>query len=218
MNNFHENEQVKLNLHKEPYLNLHKEPYNEYRYKETKQLHIDENLFEKTEKEVDEYIDPYMESFRKVIGGLFLVMFIFYMFLPMPNEVFKDGLTSGVIDNVAAGDLLSEEALKFDPVDCTIEVASSYGDLEIAIWNFASKEDNDYVQVFIDGVVSGAPFSVRNDSVKIKVPEESVIQVQGVRDGSNNGITYAMNINKTGKTYLNTVSLNEINNYTIIKK
>lgn len=168
-------------------------------------------------EEKDDYINPSMKKFRTVIGALCIVMFGVYSF-NLPNEAFRDNLSSGLVENVAEGDLLSEESLKFEPKDATVGVTGGFGKLEISIWNFADVEDNDYVQVFIDGVEQGAPFSIRHKPVKISVPDKGVIQVQGVRDGSNNGITYAVFFNKTGETYLNTVPLNGMNSYTIISK
>lgn len=181
----------------------------------------DEHLYRRLEdeEEIDEYINPSMKKFRKVVGGLFLGMFIFYaIFSYKSTEAFRDNLTSGSIENVAEGDLLSEETLKLDPRDATLEVTEGVGNLEISIWNFSKVEDNDYVQVFIDGVAQGSAFSIRHRPVKVSVPDKGVIQVQGVRDGSNNGITYAVFFNKTGETYLNTVPLNAMNTYTIISK
>ena len=182
---------------------------------------IDESSYKRLEdkEERDEYINSSMKSFRKVIGGLLLLSFIIYtMFSYTSNEAFRDNLTSGTIENVVEGDLLSEKALKLEPKDATLEVEGVFGKLEISIWNFAEEEDNDYVQVFIDGVAQGGPFSIRHKPVKVSVPDKGVIQVQGVRDGSNNGITYAVFFNKTGETYLNTVPLNDMNTYTIISK
>ena len=172
----------------------------------------------KDEEEKDEYINPSMRKFRTVIGGICIVMFIFFMFQGVSNQDFRKNLTSGAIENVNAGDILSKNNLKLDAKDASIDVLNGFGNLEISIWNFAEKEDNDYVQVFIDGVAQGAPFSIRHKPVKISVPDKGVIQVQGVRDGSNNGITYAVHFNKTGETYLNTVPLNSMNTYTIISK
>ncbi len=172
----------------------------------------------KDDEEKDEYITPSMKKFRTVIGGICIAMFIFFMFQGVSNQDYRDNLTSGAIENIKVGDILSKENLKLDAKDASIDVASGFGNLEIAIWNFAEKEDNDYVQVFIDGVAQGAPFSIRHKPVKISVPDKGVIQVQGVRDGSNNGITYAVHFNKTGETYLNTVPLNSKNTYTIISK
>ncbi|MPM01368.1 hypothetical protein SDC9_47608 [bioreactor metagenome] len=170
------------------------------------------------EEKKDPYINSSMKNFRLIIGVVCLILFISFPFTKKVTKNYKDQLTSGVVENVNVGDVLSKGALKLDAKDASIEVSSGYGNLEISIWNFADKEDNDYVQVFIDGVEQGAPFSIRHKPAKISVPDKAVIQVQGVRGGSNNGITYAVHFNKTGETYLNTVPLNAMNTYTIISR
>lgn len=215
MKRFKENNKIELENQSD--INLYKENKNS----EGAQEDIDESSYKRfeDEEEKNDYINPSMKKFRKVVGGLFLVIFIFYvMFYHMPKEAFRDNLTSGAIENVVEGDLLSKKDLKLEPKNATLEIAGGVGNLEISIWNFSQVEDNDYVQVFIDGVAQGAPFSIRHKPVKISVPDKGVIQVQGVRDGSNNGITYAVFFNKTGETYLNTVPLNSMNTYTIISK
>ena len=172
----------------------------------------------KDDEEKDMYITPSMKKFRTFIGGICLIMFALAMFEPTQNIDYRENLTSGAVTNVSAGDRLSKEALNLEPVDASISVENGYGNLEISIWNFADMEDNDYVEVFIDGVSQGGPFSIRHKPIKFSVPDKAIIQVQGVRDGSNNGITYAVNFNKTGETYLNTVPLNLKNTYTIVSK
>lgn len=167
----------------------------------------------------EQYINPAMKRFRTIIGAMIIVALLSTSIInPQYKKVFKDNLSSGAIENVGVGDIMSKESLKLEPKDATVEITSGFGNLEISIWNFSEKEDNDYVQVFIDGVEQGAPFSIRHKAVKISVPDKAVIQVQGVRDGSNNGITYGVQFNKTGETYLNTVPLNAMNSYTIVSK
>ncbi len=183
-------------------------------YKESKKTY--KKLKDKEEK--DQYINTSMKKFRTFIGGICLLMFALSMFEPSQNINYKENLTSGVMENINIGDRLSEKALSLEPIDASIGIESSYGNLEISIWNFSDMEDNDYVEVFIDGVSQGGPFSIRHKPIKFSVPNKSVIQVQGVRDGSNNGITYAVHFNKTGETYLNTVPLNLKNTYTIVSK
>lgn len=207
----------KNELHNQDDMNSYKKNENF----EDLQINMDENSYKRfeDEEEKDEYISSSMKKFRKIIGVLSLAIFISYcIFSYTSQEAFRDNLTSGVIENVSEGDLLSKESLKLDPKDETLEVLNGIGNLEISIWNFAQEEDYDYIQVFIDGVAQGGPFSIRHKPVKISVPDKGIIQVQGVRDGSNNGITYAIFFNKTGETYLNTVPLNTMNTYTIISK
>lgn len=195
---------------------------NDQEVKEDEKIDMttEETLYKqlKDDVEKDEYINHSMKRFRTVIGGLCLVVAMLSIFNGIPKEAYRDNLISGAMENVNVGDMLSKEALKLDAKDVSIEIESGFGILEISIWNFSQVEDNDYVQVFIDGVAQGAPFSIRHKPTKIKVQEKSVIQVQGVRDGSNNGITYAVYFNKTGETYLNTVPLNAMNTYTILNK
>ena len=181
-------------------------------------LDINEGAFEefKEDEEKDEYINPSMKKFRLFIGVLCLVTI--FMSGSLPNTDYRNNLASGTIEGVNAGDILSKDSLKLEAKDALLEITKGFGNIEISIWNFSEVEDNDYVQVFIDGVAQGAPFSIRHKPVKISVPDKAVIQVQGVRDGSNNGITYAVFFNKTGETYLNTVPLNMMNTYTIISK
>lgn len=164
----------------------------------------------------DPYINSSMKRFRLIVGVICLISFIYFGVTNKITKNYMDNLSSGKIENVAVGNILSKDALKLDAKDATIEVSSGYGNLEISIWNFADKEDGDYVQVFIDGVEQGPPFSIRHKPTKISVPDKAVITIQGIRDGSNNGITYAVHFNKTGETYLNTVPLNAMNTYTII--
>ncbi|WP_187117389.1 hypothetical protein [Clostridium amazonitimonense] len=131
------------------------------------------------------------------------------------NTKYKETLQSGKIDGVKAGDKLSKDAAKLQPKDFSIDSVNSYGKIELSIWNFADKEDGDYVQVFVNGSPQTEPFAIRHKPVKVEVPDNAVIQVRGIRDGSNNGITYGVFFNKTGETYLNTVPLNATNTYTL---
>ncbi|CAM2967420.1 hypothetical protein HAHI6034_10335 [Hathewaya histolytica] len=179
----------------------------------------EENSYKRFEEneEKDAFITPSMKNFRKVIGVLFLLFMVY--FGALANKVgtanYKTNLVSGKTENVKVGDMLSKETLKLEPKDFSIESATGYGKIELSIWNFSSKEDGDYVQVFVDGSPHTEPFAIRHKAVKIGVPDKGVIQVRGIRDGSNNGITYAVFFNKTGETYLNTVPLNASNIYTL---
>ncbi|MPM61275.1 hypothetical protein SDC9_108133 [bioreactor metagenome] len=187
---------------------------------ENSDISDEEKTYKKFEEkeEKDPYITPKMKKFRTILGILTIVVFVPSLLQGTPNKSYIDDISTGIIENVNVGDVLSKDAIKLDAKDQSVEVTNGYGNIEVSIWNFAEVEDNDYVQVFIDGVAEGAPFLIRHKPVKISVPDKAVIQVQGVRDGSNNGITYAVFFNKTGETYLNTVPLNGMNTYTIISK
>ena len=153
-----------------------KENINEKYHKENKNTY--KRLNDNEEK--DMYINPSMKRFRTFIGGICLIIFALAMIEPTKTTDYRENLTSGVVENVGVGDILSEDALNLKPIDTEIGVESGYGNLEISIWNFASVEDNDYVEVFIDGVSQGGPFSIRHKPIKFSVPDKAIIEVKGI--------------------------------------
>jgi hypothetical protein len=169
------------------------------------------------EKKKDDFITPSMKNFRKIIGGLLIVFIAYSAFFQNNSDVtnYKSNLVSGKLEGVKAGDILSKDTVKLQAKDFSIDTANSYGKIQLSIWNFADKEDGDYVQVFVNGAPQTEPFVIRHKPTNVDVPDKGIIQVRGIRDGSNNGITYGLFFNKTGETYLNTVPLNADNTYTL---
>lgn len=171
-------------------------------------------LEEKEKK--NEYITPAMKTFRMAVGILAIAAIVYTGFFGRAGAAnYKANLVSGKLDGINAGEMLSKNTVKLDAKDFTVDTGKGYGKIELSIWNFVDKEDGDYVQVFVDGSPQGEAFSIRHKPVKVSVPDKAVIQVRGIRDGSNNGITYGVTFSKTGETYLNTVPLNAENTYTI---
>lgn len=174
--------------------------------------------FQEEETSVKEDMSPSMKSFRKIVGSIVLVYFVctFFLFNGNNKSNYMSNLESGKIENVSKGDILSKEQVKLEPKDISIKVGSGLGKIELSIWNFSQIEDGDYVQVFVDGAPYSEPFTILHRSREISVPKDAVIEVRGIRDGSNNGITYGLFLNETGETYLNTVPLNATNSYTLM--
>lgn len=168
------------------------------------------------EKESD-FITTNMKKFRTIIGGIILVSIAYTMMFSGNSGAinYLSNIESGKIEGIEVGDRISEESIKLEPKDLTIESVNGYGKLELSIWNFSQKEDGDYVQVFVNGAPHTEPFVIRHRPTKVGVPDDAVIKVKGIRDGGNNGITYGVFFNKTGETYLNTVPLNSSNTYTL---
>jgi hypothetical protein len=179
---------------------------------------IEESQYKKLEEKEkkNEYITPVMKTFRMAVGILAIAAIVYTGFFGRAGAAnYKSNLVSGKLDGINAGEMLSKNTVKLDAKDFTVDTGKSYGKIELSIWNFVDKEDGDYVQVFVDGSPKGEAFSIRHKPVKVSVPDKAVIQVRGIRDGSNNGITYGVTFSKTGETYLNTVPLNFENTYTI---
>ena len=173
--------------------------------------------FEKDKvKEDKDFTNPSLKGFRTFLGIVFIALFIFSMATTgVPKENIKGNLTTGLIKNVNAGEVLSKEHVKLDAKDLSINAGDSYGNIELSIWNFEDDEDGDYVQVFVNGSPKTEPFQIMHRPTKVSVPDKGLIVVKGIRDGSNNGITYGVCFSKTGETYLNKVPLNATNTYTI---
>ncbi|MDS0526063.1 hypothetical protein NNC19_10260 [Clostridium sp. SHJSY1] len=192
--------------------------YNSKGNKDNKNLKQEDISYKKLEEEEvkENFITPSMKIFRTVVGTLALLFVIYSSVLGGTGKVnYKSDIKSGKIEEVKVGEKLSKESVKLEAKDFSVETASGYGNIELSIWNFSDKEDGDYVQVFVDGTAQGEPFSIRHKAVKVGVPDNAVVQVKGIRDGSSNGITYGVFFNKTGETYLNTVPLNSTNTYTL---
>ncbi|GAA0737476.1 hypothetical protein [Clostridium oceanicum] len=170
------------------------------------------------EEKEDDIITPSMKKFRMLVGALSVVGIIWSFINISVNSGelnYKDSIKVGKIKGIEVGDRLSEKSMKFTPKDFSVKKSGEYGEIELSIWNFSDKEDGDYVQVLVNGTPQTEAFSIRHRVTKIGVPDKSIIQVKGIRDGSNNGITYAVFFNKTGETYLNTAPLNGENIYTL---
>jgi len=126
-----------------------------------------------------------------------------------------DTVKRGVSAGISPGARMVREDPQMQPKDYSVTVADEGGGpVELSIWDFAD-EDGDYVQVLVDGRPQTDPFAISHRVVKVKVPSKGLIQVKGIRDGKNNGISYAVFFNKTGETYFNVAPLNGTNTYTI---
>lgn len=195
-NNNHEYKQINEENKKEEYSNLKKI----------------EN--EKVRDIIDEKADA--STFRKIVGLIVLILIIFSVVLPSKTQKrFQENITVGLNPGVKPGYILSKDALNLEPTDIEVKVGDGIGKIELSIWNFNDEEDGDYVQVFVNGEVRTEPFKIIHRATKVSVPSKGIIQIKGIKDGSNNGITYGVFFNKTGETYLNIAPLNGENSYTL---
>lgn len=98
--------------------------------------------------------------------------------------------------------------------DYTIDTSGARGsDTTLYLWDYGA-EDGDYVQVYVDGVATGAPFMLLHKTTAIEVPVDSTVTVVGTRDGGG-GITYAVYCDATQTTYFNGMNVNGDNTYTL---
>ncbi|MGL4676838.1 MAG: hypothetical protein ACRCWI_04130 [Brevinema sp.] len=113
------------------------------------------------------------------------------------NSLLTDGYASGVVP----GDFLSStiDITSITSRDCALYSfdgtigGDGYG---LFIWDYY-REDGDYVQLYLDGVVCGKPFMIRHKPRQIIISNKgSYLEIKGVRDGGpydDVGVTYAIN-------------------------
>jgi len=152
-------------------------------------------------------------------GGLLVLLFVTNIYFIGPSidssEAAKDALQNRVSTKIQAGTILLKENEIGTPQDYTILHTSKDYDTRIWIWSYAD-EGADYVQVIINNEPSTEEFLLRNKPYKMIVPMNATVQIKGVR-GRESGITYAIRYEVNEKSYLNSVSVGEMNTY-ILKR
>lgn len=155
---------------------------------------------------------------RMFLGGFLIAAIIYSGIATSSPNVDRTVVEKGYSTNVKVGSIVNSNQLSGLSVksqDYQVTNADDgSGSVELAVWDFKG-EGTDYVQVFVDGVPKTNPFLISKKVVKVKVPSKATIQVRGISDGNNNGITYALTFSKTGETFFNLVPVNASNTYTI---
>lgn len=128
----------------------------------------------------------------------------------------KTGLSavnSSPIKNIKPGDIMLSKDQAIPPKNYDISIATKDSTMEIALWDFA-ESDGDSVQVFFNGQPISNSFELKNTPRTFSVPTAGNLQVKGTKDGTK-GITYALYISETKKTYFNWTDTDGANSYTI---
>lgn len=161
-------------------------------------------------------MDDDKKRFRFFLGFVSIALLaVTLMFGSPASKNDLDAVLRGVATGISPGTRMVSADPKMQATDRTVTIAEEGGGpLELSIWDFAD-EDGDYVQVFVDGKPQTDPFAVTQRAVKVKVPSSGLIQVKGIRDGNNDGISYAVFFNKTGETHFNIAPQGGMNTYTI---
>ncbi|MEK3916339.1 hypothetical protein [Paenibacillus sp. FSL H7-0331] len=82
------------------------------------------------------------------------------------------------------------------------------------IWDY-NLEDNDKVQILVDGKPIHDSIVLTNTPVAFTVPVPSVITIKGIQD-QGGGLTYAVKFPQTKYTFFNIVAVNGVNTYTLM--
>jgi hypothetical protein len=130
----------------------------------------------------------------------------------------REALTARMSSALGAGSILSSEDEEMTPRDFTIRYFSASGrTTKIWVWDYEDK-DGDYVQVLVDGKPLANPFMIIHKPRVFEIPAEGNVEIKGTYDGGNNGITCAVKFEANATSYFNTVSVNGINTYTVVRE
>lgn len=146
--------------------------------------------------------------------GLLVIVSMIYFVLLVDKINYQSDLSSGIIQDIKVGDILSKEAVALQPIDIEVDLKDQEGPIKIYLWDF-DVEDGDYVQIFVNGMAHTEAFLLKNKAVKVSVPSKGTIQIKGSQDGDEKGITYGVSFEETGEKYLNAAPLNGVNTYTL---
>jgi len=156
-----------------------------------------------------------------ILGGICLALGLasFIFFTPSTSvnktDAAKNALENKVSTSLAAGTVLLSKDENIGQQDYTITHKYENKDTKIWVWDYAA-EDEDYVQVLVNGVPVAEAFMIKHKPVEITVPAVGEVQIKGIRDGGG-GITYAIRYDLNGTNYYNSAPEGEFNTYTLIK-
>jgi len=128
----------------------------------------------------------------------------------------KTGLSaviSSPVKNISPGQIMLSKDQAIPKKDYEISLNTTDTTMEIALWDYA-EEDGDSIQISFNGQPISNSFQLRNSPKTFTIPTKGKLEITATKDGVN-GITYALYISKTKKTYFNWSNSNDITSYTI---
>lgn len=128
----------------------------------------------------------------------------------------KTGLSTVVsspVKNISPGQIMLSKDQVIPKKDYDISLSTTDTTMEIALWDYA-EEDGDSIQISFNGQPVSNSFQLKNSPKTFSIPTKGKLEIKATKDGSN-GITYALYISKTKKTYFNWSDTNGITSFTI---
>lgn len=128
----------------------------------------------------------------------------------------KTGLSAVVsspVKNISPGQIMLSKDQAIPKKDYEVSLSTTDTTMEIALWDYA-EEDGDSIQISFNGQPVSNSFQLKNSPKTFSIPTKGKLEIKATKDGSN-GITYALYISKTKKTYFNWSDTNGITSFTI---
>lgn len=138
-----------------------------------------------------------------------------YLLFSTPTKGIE-AVKKGVLKNIKPGTVMLDKDQEIPAKDYTIDINTKDTEMEIILWDFAA-EDSDSIQVLVDGEAISDSADINHNPETFKVPTKGTIEIKGLKDGGS-GITYALYVSETKKTYFNTTIIDSSNIYTMKNK
>ncbi|GAM12821.1 hypothetical protein [Mesobacillus selenatarsenatis] len=157
---------------------------------------------------------------KSVFFGTILAVVLAIGLSMMSGSYTSEGSAEEVVANRISKSTLAGETPFTDETnagitakDFEVTVGDSGGDAKMLIWDFNS-EDNDEVQILVNGQPLKEKLILANNPAAISIPVPSTVTVKGLKD-QGGGISYAVKFPNDKVTYYNVVGMNAGNTYTV---
>jgi hypothetical protein len=180
-----------------------------------------DNQWAGEEEEAELEIIYHEHSHRKpVFFGTILAIVLAIGLSVVSGGYSSEGSAEEVVANRISKSTIAGESLMTDETnagitakDFEVTVGDSGGEAKMLIWDFNS-EDNDEVQILVNGQPVKEKLILANNPAAISIPVPSTVTIKGLKDFGG-GISYAVKFPNDKITYYNVVSVNAGNTYTV---
>ncbi len=180
-----------------------------------------DNQWADDEEEAEPEIIYHEHSHRKpVFFGTILAVVLAIGLSMISGGYSSEGSAEEVVANRISTSTIAGESPMTDETnagitakDFEVTVGDSGGDAKMLIWDFNS-EDNDEVQILVNGQPVKEKLILANNPAAISIPVPSTVTIKGLKDYGG-GISYAVKFPNDQITYYNVVGVNAGNTYTV---
>ncbi|RKM55454.1 hypothetical protein D6853_07780 [Butyrivibrio sp. X503] len=128
----------------------------------------------------------------------------------------QEALDTRISENLGPGAKIADEDDGFIGDGYYVSVNTEEDYTYMYLWDYAD-EDADYVQIYVNGEAYSDPFMLTNEPAVFGVPIEGDVEIYGVKDGKNDGISYGVYFEDEQLSYFGGVTENDSDLYTIEK-
>mgnify|MGYP003462483753 FL=1 len=166
---------------------------------------------------------PHQSQIKKSILNVSVVCCVIAILTSfLVTSFLDDGSAEEVVANRISTSTSAGESLFMNETYANIEARDfevsnagpDGGNTRMLIWDF-NLEDFDEVAILVDGIPVKEKLIISSNAASISIPVPSTITISGVKDNGG-GISYAVKFPNNKTTYFNTVTVGQLNNYTVL--